>query len=127
MAKNKTAGYKIIRTDCGNVYQFYCDISGAMVHETGPYCEKDTKKELMLAWTEGENFFHLCHKCGAWVIGAMYNPDVLTCVRCTPIEDFPDFCPKCGAKTTDPAYFCHMCGSKLLYEGEGLNEKDESD
>ena len=127
MIKKKTANYEIIKDAHGNIYQFYCGISGAMVYETKPLNEKDAQKELMLAWAEGETFFHLCHKCGTWVIGAMYNPDVLTCVKCTPLEVFPDYCSKCGAKTTDPAYFCHMCGSKLLYEGERRYEKDESD
>ena len=125
--REETAGYKIIKTDRGNVYQFFCGVSGALVHETAPLNEADPHAELMCAWAEGERLFHLCHKCGAWVIGAMYNPDVLTCVKCTPIEYFPDYCPKCGAKTTDPAYFCHMCGSKLLYEGDVGNEKNESD
>ena len=32
-------------------------------------------------------------------------------------------CPKCGAKTSDPSYFCHMCGTRLLYGGEENEEK----
>ena len=118
-SKKKTADYKIVSTSGGNVYQFFCDLSGALCVETASYKEDDSEKELMLAWEkEGKNIFNLCHKCGAWVSDVMYNPDVLNCVRCSPIEDFPEYCPKCGTKTQDAETFCSKCGVRLMYGGE---------
>ena len=117
--QKKTADYKIIRMPNGNVYQFFCDLSGALSVETALYKESDSEKELMLAWEkEGKNIFNLCHKCGDWVSDVMYNPDVLNCVRCSPIEDFPEYCPKCGTKTQDAETFCSKCGVRLMYGGE---------
>jgi len=118
--EKKTATYKIIPDADKNRYTFFCDLSGALVLTTANTYKADTpEQELMLAWEkEGKTHFNLCRKCGSLVIDAMFNPDVLTCVKCTPIEDYPDYCPKCGAKTSDAAYFCHKCGSVLLYEGE---------
>ena len=90
-----------------------------MVCTTAPVKADTPDEELMLAWnTYAKAHFNQCHKCGKWIIDAMYNPDVLNCVVCTPIEDYPEYCPKCGAKTSDPSYFCHMCGARLLYGGE---------
>ena len=71
---------------------------------------------------EGRAYFNRCRKCGKWVIDAMFNPDVLKCVECTPIEEYPNYCPECGAKTPDMGFFCHICGKRLLYGGE----KDET-
>lgn len=121
--EKKTANYKTIHGDKGIKYQFFCDLSEALVYESEPLSGANPEEELMLIWeNSGKEHFNRCHKCGKWVIDAMYNPDVLNCVKCTPIEDYPEFCPKCGAKTSDPSYFCHMCGVKLLYGGEKENE-----
>lgn len=123
----KTADYKIISTPNGNVYQFFCDLSGALCVETATYKEADSEKELMLAWeNEGKKHFNVCHKCGKWVSDAMYNPDVLHCVRCSPIEDIPNYCTKCGAKIEDSATFCYKCGVRLMYGGES-DEDDRKD
>lgn len=117
--KKKTADYKIINVPGGNVYQFFCDLSGAMCARTNHYKNSDPEKELMIAWEkEGKSNFNLCHKCGRWVSDVMYNPDLLHCVRCSPIEDIPDYCPECGAKTEDLSVFCHKCGVRLMYGGE---------
>jgi len=128
IGEKKTAVYKMIPYADGNRYMFFCDLSGALVCTTTKTYKADTPEQaLLLAWeNEGKKHFNPCHKCGNLVIDAMFNPDVLTCVKCTPIEEYPDFCPKCGAKTSDSAYFCHVCGSKLLYEGECSNEKNEN-
>lgn len=117
--KKKTADYKIIKNDAGNIYRFFCDISGALCRQSGTYNEKDSEKELMLAWeNEGREHFNLCHKCGRWVIDPMYNPDVHSCVKCCPIEDIPNYCPKCGGKVEHTQTFCHRCGTRLMYGGE---------
>ena len=117
--ENKTASYKIIRSDEGNVYCFYCDLSGALLCKTKPYKSDDEDEELYEAWmSEGREHFNLCHKCGKWVIDVMYNPDVFNCVKCSPIEDIPDYCPMCGEKTDDSVTFCRKCGARLMYGGE---------
>lgn len=116
---NKTSSYKIIESDAGNVYQFFCDISGAICCETKPYREGDCEAELMLAWeTEGKDNFNLCHKCGRWVSDVMYNPDLLNCTSCSPIEDIPDYCPGCGERAVEGEAFCQKCGVRLMYGGE---------
>lgn len=126
MDNKKTAAYKIIPGTDGNHYQFFCDLSGGLVCTTQPVKADTPGEELQLAWeNEGRQHFNQCHKCGKWVTDAMYNPDVLSCVQCTPIEDYPVYCPKCGAKTQNPSNFCHICGAKLFYGGEEENEKTE--
>ena len=121
---NKTASYKIVKSEYGNVYQFFCDVSGAKGMQTSPYNESDSEKELTMAWEkEGKDQFNLCHKCGKWVLDVMFNPDVLNCVNCSPIEDIPNYCPNCGEKTNEAATFCHKCGSRLMYGGECDEDK----
>ena len=124
MNEKKTANYKRQQTPNGNKYQFFCDLSDALICTTAPVRADTPDEELMLAWnTYAKAHFNQCHKCGRWIINEMYNPDVLNCVVCTPIEDYPEYCPKCGAKTSDPSYFCHMCGTRLLYGGEENEDK----
>lgn len=121
---NKTASYKIIKSDLGNIYEFFCDVSGAKGCETAPYRDDDADKELMMAWeTEGKDHFNLCHKCGKWVLDVMFNPDVFNCTTCSPIEDIPNYCPKCGSKIPNEATFCHKCGIRLMYGGEFDEDK----
>ena len=112
-----TARFEIVSGNKGNVYRFYCGLSNSIVCEIGPLKNDSPEKELMLAWEEGRKFFNQCHKCGKWIIGAMYNPDVLNCVSCSPIQNIPNFCPKCGVKVNKNAIFCHICGEKLMYGG----------
>lgn len=124
--KKKTADYKISKDETGSRYEFYCELSRALVCVSEPVKAETLEEELMLAWENyGRRHFNQCHKCGKWVTGAMYNPDVLSCVQCTPLEDYPDYCPECGAKTQDPSNYCHICGAKLFYGGETLDEKTE--
>lgn len=119
MKEKNTANYKRQQTPIGNKYQFFCDLSDALICTTAPVKADTPDEELLLAWnTYAKVHFNKCHKCGKWVINEMYNPDVLNCVLCTPIEEYPAFCPKCGVKTADPSFYCHMCGTKLLYGGE---------
>lgn len=116
---NKTASYKIIKSEFGNIYQFFCDISGARNWQTAPYNENEPDKELMLAWeSEAKEHFNLCHKCGKWVMDVMYNPEVFNCVMCSPFEDIPDYCPKCGGRIKESSTFCPVCGTRLMYGGE---------
>lgn len=121
--EKSTASYKVLPTRDGNRYQFFCGLSDALVCTSPPFKESSPGEKMLMAWnTYAKAHFNRCHKCGRWVINEMYNPDVLNCVVCTPIEDYPEFCPRCGIKTADPSYFCHMCGYKLLYGGETENE-----
>lgn len=123
IGKKKTADYKIIGKARANTYQFFCDLSGAKCVEVTVHKEADPEKELMHAWQKGKSHFNLCHKCGCWVADVMYNPDVLNCIKCSPIEDIPDYCPKCGKKTDDSEIFCLSCGVRLMYGGDS----DEDD
>lgn len=122
----KTASYKITAGKNGNLYKFFCDLSSALVCESAEVKGISSEEELSIAWEGyGRKHFNQCRKCGNWVADAMYNPDTLNCVRCSPIEDYPDYCPDCGAKTRDPSNFCHICGAKLFYGGELSDEKAE--
>lgn len=115
----KTADYKIVVLSGKKTYQFFCDLSGALCAEIVPHKDADPEKELMLAWEgKAKENFNVCHKCGIWVSDVMYNPDVHNCVRCSPIEDIPEYCPKCGEKTKDSEIFCHKCKVRLMYGGE---------
>ena len=78
-----------------------------------------SEEELRIAWeNEGKKSFNFCHKCGRWVCDAMYNPDVLECVNCAPIEKKPLYCQHCGEKIPADDAFCRKCGSRLTYGGE---------
>ena len=118
MLKNKTALYKIISDSGGNRYRFYCDLTGALLCTTKPYCEQTPEKELERAWiTEGKEHFNLCHKCGKWVADVMFNADALECVACAPWENTPEYCKFCGAKVSASDAVCPRCGKLLIYGG----------
>lgn len=119
----KTANFRIVSDEKGNRYEFFCDLSNALVHTSEPVKADDPEEELMLAWAKGGKAnFNKCKKCGKWVIDAMWNPDLWNCVQCSPIEDYPNYCPECGAKTSDPSYYCHICGTKLFLREENGDE-----
>lgn len=118
MPKKKTAHYKIITVFGGRQYQFFCDLSEALVCTTKVYSETDPAAEPELAWNaEGKKHFQLCHKCGKWVIDAMYNADALECVACAPWEDTPKFCKFCGTRVSVFDAICPKCGKHLIYGG----------
>jgi len=118
MPKKKTAAYKIITDSGGNRYAFYCDLTGALLCTTKPYHSDTPEKELELAWnTEGKAQFNLCHKCGKWVLDAMYNADALECVACAPWENTPEYCKFCGTKVAFSDAVCPKCGKQLIYGG----------
>lgn len=119
MENRKTANYKIIPCDSGSRYRFYCDISGVLACVTKEvYKGDDPEEALLLAWKrEGHENFNQCHRCGKWVIDAVYNAEVLECVDCAPYEAEPKYCKNCGAKIEDPVKICPSCGKKLIYEG----------
>lgn len=119
--EKKTANYSVIPTESGNRYTFLCDISGAVVCTTEAVIAKTPEDELMFAWNnEGKNHFNRCHKCGRWVIDAMYNADVLECVDCAPYETDPKYCKSCGTKVTGSSKRCSVCGNPLVYDGSEL-------
>jgi DNA-directed RNA polymerase subunit RPC12/RpoP len=122
-AQKKTAAYKIISDASGNRYKFYCEVSDALACTTEPIRAKTPEEELQIAWeTVGRKHFNLCHKCGRWVIDAVYNADVWECVECAPYEAEPNFCKNCGIKIEKPAGKCPACGHKLVYEGEEIEK-----
>lgn len=118
MEKRKTANYKVIADAGGVRYQFFCDLSGAHLCTTEPIRADTPEQALEIAWeTEGRKAFNLCQKCGKWISDVMFNADVHECVRCTPWENYPRYCSKCGKKITDTKKFCPKCGAPLRYEG----------
>ena len=118
ISEHKTAAYKVIHTEKGNIYQFFCERSGRLVHTTKPYKERAPEAELEKAWhTEGIHFFNRCTKCKSWVDTVMFNPDVLMCVDCAPIEETANYCKHCGAKAKKGAVVCARCKKPLLYGG----------
>lgn len=119
MDRKKTAAYSTIAEDGGNRYQFYCGVSGACVCTKQAYHADMPEEELMAAWeNEGKVWFNLCHKCGKWVIAAVYNPEVFECTDCAPFEYETHYCKSCGAKVADDIRFCPVCHRKLHYEGD---------
>ena len=120
MPEKKVASHKTIADSGGYRFMFYCDLSGAHVCTTKEIYHGDTREAaLLFAWqAEGREHFNKCHKCGRWVIKAVYNADVLECVDCAPYECEPKFCKTCGAKIEKPGKKCPSCGNKLVYEGE---------
>ncbi len=118
MRQNKTASYKIISDSGGNRYRFYCDLSGALLCTTGMYRADTPEEELAQAWdTEGKVHFSHCHKCGRWVMEAMFNADALECVSCAPWENTPRFCKFCGTRVHTADTVCPKCGKQMIYGG----------
>jgi len=123
MCAQKTAAYKMISDAGGNRYKFYCEMSGALACSTEPISAKTPEEELQIAWeTVGRKQFNLCHKCGRWVIDAVYNADVWECVECAPYEAEPNYCKNCGIKIDKPFGKCPACGHKLMYGGEEIEK-----
>ncbi|MBE6710782.1 MAG: hypothetical protein E7579_06650 [Ruminococcaceae bacterium] len=119
MEAQKTAAYKVISDADGNRYRFYCELSGALACTTEPLCAQTPEEELRIAWeTGGRKHLSLCHKCGRWVIDAVYNVDVFECVECAPYEEEPNYCKNCGIRIEKTSGKCPACGHKLVYEGE---------
>jgi len=119
MADEKGMVYKTITETEGNRYRFYCALSGALVCTTEPIQAESAEEELLIAWERfGKKYFNLCHKCGRWVIDAVYNADVWECVECAPYEEEPKYCKNCGVRVENPSGSCPDCGHKLIYEGK---------
>ena len=107
--KHKTAAYKIIPSQGGNRYSFFCELSGMLVCTTGTYYADDFEAELSAAWeAEGKKNFNLCHMCGRWVDSIVYNPDMLMCVNCAPLEEGAKYCKHCGAKANNGDIICFV-------------------
>lgn len=114
----KTAPYKIIHTILGNKYNFYCELSGALVCTSRPVHMKSQESELLYVWNHDcVKYFNRCQKCGSWIIDAMYNPEVLECVQCAPYEEKPVFCKFCGAGIEEGKKNCPSCGTPFVQEG----------
>ena len=113
----KTANYRVLSVDNGRRYQFFCDLSGALVCTTQPVLMDTPEQELAQAWEgEGKSMFNHCKKCGKWVSDVMFNPEVLECVTCAPFEGEPKYCKTCGAKIISLDASCPSCGHPLIYE-----------
>lgn len=118
MPKNTTSKYKAVSDGGGYRFIFYCDVSDAHVCTTKEIYKGSEEEALLAAWqAEGCEHFNLCHRCGKWVIDAVYNAEVLECVECAPYESEPKFCKNCGQKIKCSVKNCPACGKKLIYEG----------
>ena len=116
--KHKTAAYKIIPSQGGNRYSFFCELSGMLVCTTGTYYADNPEAELSAAWeAEGKKNFNFCHMCGRWVDSIVYNPDMLVCVDCIPLEEEAKYCKYCGARAKDGDIICPVCGKICYTEG----------
>ena len=127
MPESRTAKHKVVPDDGGYRFIFYCDVSDAHVCTTGQIYQGDSEEEALLAaWqAEGREHFNRCHKCGKWVIDAVYNAEVLECVVCAPYEAEPKYCKNCGIKIEEPVKVCPSCGGKLIYEGSAVTNDAE--
>lgn len=118
------ASYKVIKEKGGTQYQFCCELCGAAVYTTAVKYGAFPEKELETVWNiEGRKYFNRCQKCGKWVCNAMFNPDVLECVECSPLENPPRYCMHCGTEVPLNDTFCRKCGRQLRY---GRLVKDDS-
>jgi len=127
MVKKKMAHYKVISDSGGNRYGFYCDLSGALLCTSKVYSGEPSEETLTLVWEEeGKAHFQFCHKCGRWVMDAMFNADALECVSCAPWENTPEFCKFCGIKVSHSDSVCPKCGKGLIYGGE-FNDRSQKE
>ena len=121
--KGDTAPYAIIEDPGGNRYCFYCESSNIAVCVTQPVMSDNPQKELLLAWqNEGRKHFNRCQECGKWVSDVMYNADTMQCVDCSPWEEDPVFCSKCGTRIPPNKYNCERCSSQFLPKGGIFND-----
>ena len=100
MEDRRTATYRKLFEPGGVRYQFFCDVSGALV------CTTDVlpDDEPVRAWKdEAKKHFSRCQRCGRWVSDPMYNAETMQCVQCSPWEEQPAFCPQCGKKVAQTA------------------------
>ena len=127
MTESRTAKYKVVPDGGGYRFIFYCDVSDAHVCTTRQiYHGNSAEGALLAAWqAEGSRYFNRCHKCGKWVIDAVYNAEVLECVVCAPYEAEPKYCKNCGIKIEEPVKVCPSCGGKLIYEGSAVSNDAE--
>lgn len=118
-APHRTAAYRILQDSGGMRFRFFREVSGAAICTTAPTQLQPVETALNRAWfSEGREYFSLCHRCGRWASDLMYNPNTLQCVDCSPWEERPAFCPHCGARVQEERTFCPACGKRLQYGGE---------
>jgi len=110
MNRHLTARCKAVQKGSATLYQFFCDLSGALV------CTVKAADNPEQAWqAEAKKHFSQCRRCGRWVSDPMYNAETWQCVQCSPWEEEPAFCPHCGEKVVDDEVFCHRCRARLKY------------
>ena len=113
------AKYKVIPTEKGNKYRFFCEASGMAICTTNPIYANSKEDELSIAWnSEGRKQLNKCHKCGKWVSNVMYNANTFECVYCSVWEEEVNYCSVCGFHILKDDDYCRKCGRKLIYEGE---------
>lgn len=115
--KNRIPKYQIIADSGGTRIKFFCAASGAVVYTTEPVEIKNEDEEINIIWeSEAKHLFNFCPKCSRWVSDVMYNADVCECVDCSPWENPPKYCFKCGKVIDNGDSFCKHCGIRVRYK-----------
>lgn len=116
MTGRKAASHKVMADAEGNRYRFFCEASGIAVYTTSPIRADSPEEELRIAWEcEAKEHFNYCAVCGRWICDTMYNAEMLQCVDCSPWQEKPKYCNRCGKKIDTPGKYCSGCGMKLHY------------
>ena len=116
MEDRRTATYRKLFEPGGVRYQFFCDLSGALVCTSEPVFLDQPEQELSFAWeSEGKKHFNKCQRCGRWISDTVYNVETLECVECSPWEEEPSYCPHCGERVQSGDIFCSKCKNRLRY------------
>lgn len=115
--ERKRAKFSVTEENDGRVYTFFCDLSGAAVWKTKPISAPAQSVADELAWSEAKRNINSCHRCGRNVIDALYNPETMECVRCSPWQKPPVYCSSCGARLAENDLYCEVCGHKIRQEG----------
>lgn len=128
-SRTRIARYKRLSGSDGNRYQFFCEVSGALVCTTDRILLDTPEREVEFAWqSEGKKCFNRCQRCEKWVSDVAFNVETLECVECSPWEEEPAYCPHCGAKVSEEETFCPECGRRLRYgkEASSIGMKADS-
>ena len=122
MAGQKTAVFRKLFEAGGVRYQFFCDLSNALICTTDLQPEDDPEQ----AWRrDARQMFSQCQRCGKWVCDAVYNVETLECVECSPWEEDPSYCPHCGEKVPENETFCWKCKKRLKYGATRADQPEQ--
>mgnify|MGYP002622462682 CR=1 FL=1 len=114
---------KLFRHRAETVTAFSANCRGCLFAQAEHIVRIIRKKSFLPLGNRSKNNFNVCHRCGRWVDSIVYNPDMLMCVNCAPLEEGAKYCKHCGAKANNGDINCFVCGKKLLYGGADENDE----